>query len=170
MADKTAKLFVNGGRQAVRLPAEFRFDGTDEVFIRRDAVSGDVILSATRHSRAWGDFFALRDQADVRSDFMNDRPLNEPLKPRISLDEQCDCYARYRHRELRAASLAWPVSRLRTGFWCNDAEGIAAFHQRKPPSRVRPPGGFPNTQPVAYALRRRCAAIPTPTNPASISA
>src|SRR5438105_5393638 len=39
---KVAKLFTNGGSQAVRLPAEFRFDG-DEVFIRRDAVTGDVI-------------------------------------------------------------------------------------------------------------------------------
>lgn len=87
MTDKTAKLFVNGGSQAVRLPAEFRFDGTDEVFIRRDAVSGDVILSATLRSKAWSDFFALRDQAEVPSDFMSDRPLNEPLTPRKSLDE-----------------------------------------------------------------------------------
>jgi antitoxin VapB len=39
-----AKIFTNGGSQAVRLPAEFRFDG-DEVDVRRDAVSGDIILS-----------------------------------------------------------------------------------------------------------------------------
>jgi antitoxin VapB len=82
MASKTAKLFVNGGSQAVRLPAEFRFDHSDEVFIRRDAVTGDVILSARRTRNAWPDFFALRDQADVPADFMNERPLNEPLKPR----------------------------------------------------------------------------------------
>ena len=88
MPDKTAKLFLNGGSQAVRLPAEFRFDGAEEVFIRRDAVSGDVILSASLRSKAWGDFFALRDQAEVPPDFMNDRPLNEPLKPPKSLDEQ----------------------------------------------------------------------------------
>jgi len=31
MTNKTAKLFVNGGSQAVRLSAEFRFDGLDEV-------------------------------------------------------------------------------------------------------------------------------------------
>jgi antitoxin VapB len=30
MTYKTAKLFTNGGSQAVRLPAEFRFEG-DEV-------------------------------------------------------------------------------------------------------------------------------------------
>ena len=81
MTSKTAKLFVNGGSQAVRLPAEFRFDNSDEVYIRRDAVTGDVILSARRTSNAWRDFFALRDQAAVPADFMDDRPLNEPLKP-----------------------------------------------------------------------------------------
>lgn len=82
MADKTAKQFVNGGSQAVRLPAEFRFDGSDEVFIRRDAVTGDVILSARRTSKAWSGFLSLREEADVPAEFMNDRPLNEPLKPR----------------------------------------------------------------------------------------
>ena len=39
-----AKLFSNGGSQAVRLPAEFRFDG-DDVDVRRDPLTGDVILS-----------------------------------------------------------------------------------------------------------------------------
>ena len=39
-----AKLFMIGGSQAVRLPAEFRFEG-DEVEIRRDSVTGDVVLS-----------------------------------------------------------------------------------------------------------------------------
>lgn len=41
---QTAKIFTTGRSQAVRLPLEFRFD-TSEVFIRRDAVSGDVVLS-----------------------------------------------------------------------------------------------------------------------------
>jgi antitoxin VapB len=41
---QTAKLFKNGRSQAVRLPAEFRFEG-DEVQIRRDPETGDVILS-----------------------------------------------------------------------------------------------------------------------------
>ena len=84
MPDKTARLFVNGGSQAVRLPAEFRFDDLDEVFIRRDAVTGEVILSAKRTSNSWSAFFALRDEADVPADFMNERPLNEPLKPRAA--------------------------------------------------------------------------------------
>jgi antitoxin VapB len=42
--NQTAKIFVTGRSQAVRLPLEFRFEGT-EVFIRRDPVTGDVVLS-----------------------------------------------------------------------------------------------------------------------------
>lgn len=47
---KTAKIFLNGRSQAVRLPAEFRFD-CDEVLIRRDPVTGEVILSPS--PRRW---------------------------------------------------------------------------------------------------------------------
>jgi antitoxin VapB len=85
---KAAKLFVNGGSQAVRLPAEFRFEGADEVFIRRDTVTGDVILSARRTSNGWREFFALRDAAaatGVADDFGAERPLNEPLNLRVDL-------------------------------------------------------------------------------------
>ncbi len=39
----TAKLFTHGGSQALRLPREFRFEGT-EVHIRR--AGQDVVLSA----------------------------------------------------------------------------------------------------------------------------
>ncbi len=77
MSSKTAKLFVNGGSQAVRLPAEFRFKGS-EVYIRRDQVSGEVILSPKPGS-AWNDFFALRGEAQAPADFLAQRPLNEPL-------------------------------------------------------------------------------------------
>jgi len=57
---RTAKLFKNGRSQAVRLPAEFRFEGK-EVFIRKDDKTGDVILS--RRPESWGEFFRLRDTA-----------------------------------------------------------------------------------------------------------
>jgi len=40
---RSAKLFSHGGSQAVRLPKEFRFEGT-EVYVRR--VGNDVVLSA----------------------------------------------------------------------------------------------------------------------------
>ncbi|RFO95136.1 AbrB/MazE/SpoVT family DNA-binding domain-containing protein [Rhodoferax lacus] len=42
--NQTAKIFVTGRSQAVRLPLEFRFD-VAEVFIRRDPATGDVVLS-----------------------------------------------------------------------------------------------------------------------------
>ena len=41
---QTAKIFATGRSQAVRLPLEFRYD-VAEVFIRRDPVTGDVVLS-----------------------------------------------------------------------------------------------------------------------------
>lgn len=48
---RTAKLFTNGRSQAVRLPAEFRFEG-DEVLIRKDEKTGDVILSEASYRKA----------------------------------------------------------------------------------------------------------------------
>lgn len=50
---KTAKLFSNGGSQAVRLPVEFRFSG-DQVYVWRDERTGDVVLAAK--GRRIGDF------------------------------------------------------------------------------------------------------------------
>lgn len=65
---KTAKLFVNGRSQAVRLPAAFRFD-TQEVFIRQDAVTGDAILS--RRPDDWAGFIAAANAAAVPDDFLS---------------------------------------------------------------------------------------------------
>ena len=39
-----ARVFMSGRSQHVTIPAEFRFT-SDEVYIRRDAQTGDVILS-----------------------------------------------------------------------------------------------------------------------------
>ncbi len=79
MEPKIAKLFVHGGRQAVCLPAEFQFGG-GEVYLRRDPITGDVILSAAVPDRAtytWADFFAACDRAEISQDFMSERPLNK---------------------------------------------------------------------------------------------
>jgi antitoxin VapB len=46
-----AKLFRNGRSQAVRLPAAFRFEGT-EVEIERDPETGAVVLTPVRPSAA----------------------------------------------------------------------------------------------------------------------
>jgi antitoxin VapB len=71
----TAKLFMNGRSQAVRLPAAFRFD-CKEVFIRKDPVSGDIVLS--RKPGSWDDFFKLADANAVPQDFMADRDNDPP--------------------------------------------------------------------------------------------
>ncbi|MGN6031187.1 MAG: antitoxin [Thermomicrobiales bacterium] len=91
----TARLFQNGGSQAVRLPAEFRFDG-DEVFISRDVATGDVILSD--HPRAsttyWQDLFAMLDSMKVDGEdddlSMAERPMNAPLQDRDVFGEGDD--------------------------------------------------------------------------------
>jgi antitoxin VapB len=74
---RTAKLFLNGRSQAVRLPADFRFEGS-EVFIRQDQTTGDVILS--RRPESWDNFFALRHEANIPDEFMADRQDEPPQK------------------------------------------------------------------------------------------
>jgi antitoxin VapB len=73
----TAKLFINGKNQAVRIPKVFEFIGIDEVNIRKE---GDtLIISPTRKN--WLSFPAS-PRADA--DFMTERPelLN---KDRVTL-------------------------------------------------------------------------------------
>jgi antitoxin VapB len=78
---RTAKLFRNGRSQAVRLPAEFRFDG-EEVFIRKDEKTGDVILS--RRPASWDEFFRIREEA-IKAD---PRAVEEFLIDRKDLPPQ----------------------------------------------------------------------------------
>ena len=83
MSEKTAKLFPNGRSQAVRLPSQFRFEG-DEVYIRRDPETGDVILS--RAPNSWDDFFAMRESGVAgAADFLADR--HDPPAQRRELFE-----------------------------------------------------------------------------------
>lgn len=77
---KTAKLFRNGRSQAVRLPAEYRFEGS-EVYVRRDPATGDVILS--RRPESWRDFFDLMKAVEVPENFLADRKDNPPQKRRL---------------------------------------------------------------------------------------
>lgn len=74
----TAKLFTTGRSQAVRLPMEFRFKGS-EVFIRRNQDTGEVVLSPKPVS--WQDFFVLADSTNIPDDFMVDRE-NLPAEER----------------------------------------------------------------------------------------
>ena len=76
----TAKLFMNGRSQAVRLPASYRFD-CEEVYIRRDPATGDVVIS--RRPGSWEDYFEMLEDIDVPEDFMADRD-NAPPQERDS--------------------------------------------------------------------------------------
>jgi len=80
----TAKLFITGRSQAVRLPMAYRFEGT-EVFIRRDPHTGDVILS--RRPSSWNDFFALDTTTDVPADFMSDADRNQGAHTRDPFED-----------------------------------------------------------------------------------
>ncbi len=66
MTTFTAKLFMNGRSQAVRLPKNFRFDG-DEVLIRKE---GDTIILSPK-PQSWENFF--KSTPLPTEDFMDDR-------------------------------------------------------------------------------------------------
>ncbi len=82
-----AKLFKNGASQAVRLPAEFRFDG-DEVYVSRDDATGDVVLSNRPGAKTWNEFFELLHAIDVPADFMAERPMNVLPQGRGLFDDE----------------------------------------------------------------------------------
>lgn len=88
---KKAKLFQNGGSQAVRLPAEFRFED-EEVEITRDEVTGDVVLSSRSKGNVWKDFIAFRDSLDIPREeadaFMAERPMNQPVSRRSVFEDE----------------------------------------------------------------------------------
>jgi antitoxin VapB len=80
---QTAKLFKNGRSQAVRLPAAFRFD-TEEVFIRQDPATGDVILS--RKPTTWDGFLSAVQALEVPEDFLSDAERAQGSHDRDPLD------------------------------------------------------------------------------------
>ena len=63
---QTAKLFKNGGSQAVRLPKEFRFEG-EHVYIKR--VGNTVVLIPSHHN--WQTL--LESLGQFSDDFMEAR-------------------------------------------------------------------------------------------------
>jgi antitoxin VapB len=83
---RQAKLFKNGSSQAVRLPADFRFDG-GVVYISRNDETGDVILSMHPGAKVWSGFFDLLREIDVPQDFMDNRPMNKVPENRNLFDE-----------------------------------------------------------------------------------
>lgn len=68
---KKAKLFQNGGSQAVRLPAEYRIDG-EEVQIEK--IGNTLVLRPVK--RNWSEFFSNPNKAP--DDFLQDRNDEPP--------------------------------------------------------------------------------------------
>ena len=94
MSERTAKLFWNGGSQALRIPKEFRLPG-EEVVIRREGIA--LVIEPIQEG--WDDeFWSLFGQLDDDFD-VGDR----------TLEQQRDwnfpnaVHARYQHRQLRVA-------------------------------------------------------------------
>jgi antitoxin VapB len=79
-AVKTAKLFKNGRSQAVRLPKEFRFEGT-EVAIRRDPATGEVVLlqPEDQPAKSWQEWFDVFDSLDIPDDVF-EREVHMPTE------------------------------------------------------------------------------------------
>lgn len=78
--DVTAKLFMNGRSQAVRLPREFRFPGK-EVRVRRE---GDAVILEPLVARGWPRGYwrrleRMRAGLDVESLRRPPDPIPEPL-------------------------------------------------------------------------------------------
>jgi antitoxin VapB len=71
----------------VRLPAAFQFDA-EEVFIRRDPVSGDVILS--RRPPNWDSFFAALEGAEVPDEVLSVRDRDRRFLGRDPFARWCE--------------------------------------------------------------------------------
>jgi antitoxin VapB len=69
-----AKVFRNGRSQAVRIPAKYRFT-TDEVYIRQDKKTGELILS--QKAGSWKELLDAIDASPFPDDFLEDRNQGE---------------------------------------------------------------------------------------------
>jgi len=75
---KTAKLFVNGRSQAVRLPKEFQFKGNN-VYIQK---IGDAVILIP-YEKSWELF--LKSLDTFSEDFLSDNRNDLPTEDRIEL-------------------------------------------------------------------------------------
>ena len=80
----TAKLFLNGRSQAVRLPKAYRFEGK-EVFVKK--VSGGVLL-LPKNNATWDAW--ERDLKKYDTPFIVERNQPESPQKRAGLDEIFD--------------------------------------------------------------------------------
>ncbi len=78
-----ARVFRNGRSQAVRMPAAYRFK-TDEVYIRHNAVTGELTLSEQQLQPSLDEFYAELDAAGA-ADFI----FNRDFSPNSEREEMC---------------------------------------------------------------------------------
>ena len=74
----TAKVFMSGRSQAVRLPKEYRFEG-DEVLIKR---VGDAVVLLPR-TRAWGALFHSLEQFEPGFKLNREQPEAQQQRARL---------------------------------------------------------------------------------------
>ena len=106
----TAKLFMHGRSQAVRLPKEFRFEGSE---VRVSKVGDEVILEPIAKqpidfNKSWAARCACRSDRDFLPDGIPDDP---PLEPDPRVSSSTNDLPRYQYRHLdfeRAQSVASP--------------------------------------------------------------
>jgi antitoxin VapB len=72
-----ARVFKNGRSQAVRIPTQYRFE-SDEVFIRRNPITGEVTLSELPFAPTLEEVYAKLDAAGA-ADIALDRDLAPPV-------------------------------------------------------------------------------------------
>lgn len=75
MERKVAKLFTNGRSQAVRIPKEYRFEGS-EVYVEKE---GDRVVLSPKRVSTWREFF---EEVPVVSDDFSVEPRDMPAEER----------------------------------------------------------------------------------------
>ena len=74
--NNTARIFMNGQSQAVRLPKEYRFNSS-VVYVRKNT-KGEVILS--EKPRTWADYFNENKDSQGFESLMSDREQDTPVE------------------------------------------------------------------------------------------
>lgn len=80
----TAKLFINGRSQAIRLPKAYRFEGK-EVYIKR---TSEGVLLIPKDKSIWDVWEKNLNKYETA--FMTERNQPEPQQERVGLDELFD--------------------------------------------------------------------------------
>ena len=88
---RKAKLIHHDGTLTVVLPEDFGLEG-DEVYVTRDAETGDVTLSRQPGRNSLADYIAFRDSLDIPQEdldaYMAERPMNRPATWRNVFEDE----------------------------------------------------------------------------------